>query len=99
MINVGELSLATKKFEILVCGYEVISTPNGNEISQTKKIEDGKFNIDLSTSFATTGGIDCPFSINLFKDALGTDPFTNAVMKIDDKNIIEVSPFNFAADY
>ena len=84
----------------MVCGYEVISTPNGNEITQTKKSEDGKFTIDLSNSFETTGGSDCPItSINLFKDALGIDPFTDAIMKIDDDNIIQVTPYNFAANY
>ena len=47
----------------------------------------------------TTGGSDCPMTINLFKDALGTDPFTDAMIKIDEKNVIEVTPLNFAADY
>ena len=91
--------LLTKKVYIVVCGFETISTPNGNEITQTNKVEDGKFTIGLSTRFTTTGGSDCPMSIGLFKDALATDPFTDAIMKLDDKNDILVTPFNFASDY
>ena len=84
MTSVGELSIGIKKLEILVCGYEIISTPNGDEITETREVEAEEFIIDLSDGFVTTGGFDCPItSINLFKDALGTDPLTDEMFTID----------------
>lgn len=72
-ITTGGLpTLAVKKFDLLICGYETISTPNGKEFTETKKVADGVFTIDLKDGFATTGGVDCPItSYKLYEDSLG----------------------------
>ena len=75
MTNVGLSSLATKQFDVLVCGFEEISTSEGNEITQSIDINSGKVTIDFASKFVSSDPVDCPIqTIGIFKDALGENP-------------------------
>ena len=54
MTSVGKPSLATKEFNLIVCGYEQISTTEESEIILTQKLEEGKITIDLKTKFKSS---------------------------------------------
>ena len=81
---VGDVSLATKKITLLVCGYETISLPMGGQVEDhDHKAEDGEFTEDFSDKF-TTNGKDCPIeSLALFKDKEGKHPYTNNFVKMN----------------
>ena len=73
MTSVGKPSLAVKEFNVIVCGFEIISTPDGPEIKQTKNVNEGKIEIDLKTKFTSSEKIDCPIdSISLYSDEKAT---------------------------
>ena len=89
----GLSTLAVQKLDLLVCGFETISTPLGDKITETAKVADGRFTVDLTTGFATTGGVDCPItSYGLYKDSLGAEEYTNSIVSIDAQNLLTVSP-------
>ena len=39
MTEIGKPSLATKKIEILICGYETIDTPKGKTIIEKRDVK------------------------------------------------------------
>ena len=92
MTSVGPISRAVKKLDIQVCGYETVTTPNGNEITEEREVKEGRFTIDMDGEFKSSDAINCPISsIGLFEDAEGKTKYEDPILSVDD-NILTINP-------